>query len=191
MSPTAILNEQSMQHTLDPDSKITLGNLSPGRLSPNLFLGINLDSIGMDRNTLAMEWSSFTPSSSLSRSTQNVSDASTNGCLHLDSSASSYDDCKYLNIDQFNMEHFKAECILNLDQSMLGENTKQQQQQQQLHDMQNETTLQLDQLQHHSLASLDLQSFSLHEMEKSSLLLDLEKPIMNITVQHMPDDDKY
>lgn len=138
MSPTAtILNDQSsIHHTLDPESKITLGNLSPGRLSPNLFLGINLDHIGMDKNTLSMEWTNFTPSTSSTSMISSVqhhdammrSSVSDNidiepvNCLNLDNaSTSSYDDIKFLSGEQFNMDQFKTECILNLDHAMLDD----------------------------------------------------------------------
>lgn len=245
MSPTAtILNDQSsIHHTLDPESKITLGNLSPGRLSPNLFLGINLDHIGMDKNTLSMEWANFTPSTSSTGMISTVQhhdammrsavsdniDIEPVNCLNLDNaSTSSYDDIKFLSSEQFNMDQFKTECILNLDQAMLDDppsrhqtpahheqmmhlnqhhhqqhqhqqHHHQHQQQQLLHKLEDDHSqqLQLHQLQqesqiihrsqqhhHHSSIDSELQSFSLHEsgMDKSSPLMDLEKPIMNISI---------
>lgn len=103
------------QTTLDPEGKISLGNLSPGRLSPNIFLGL-LDHPMLEKNNLALEWTNFNPSQS-SSVRQNMIDTN---CLNMDNS-SSYDDMKFLNADHFNMENFKTECILNLDQSILDE----------------------------------------------------------------------
>lgn len=202
-----------MQNTLDPESKITLGNLSPERLTPNLFLGINLDNIG-DRNNITLEWSNY-PSTSVSAApishsipshhqsnigllpNSMASYATTNGIttstslmsmpmpttsntmlrqtlnhtgldisnnLNLENSTSSYDDIKYLNVDQFNMDSFKSDCVLNMDQSMM-----------------------LDDKTIGVSGSLlgespdDYSSFSIGDsMDKSSPLMDLEKPVMNI-----------
>lgn len=249
MSPTAaITSDQTLIHnTLDPESKITLGNLSPGRLSPNLFLGINLDHIGCDKNSLSLEWTTFNPStSSVTDSTQhllrsNSNDQSLGLCLD-NASTSSYDDIKFMSVDQFNMDNFKAECILNLDQSMLDEqhHTSKMLHDSQMHQEQDneQQLIQSDHFQHHesshdqhhdhlnhhlehhdhhdhhnhrhdllqqqqqhghiyqldhSTIDLDLPSFTLHEsiINKSSPLMDLEKPIMNITVVENIPSDKY
>lgn len=188
MSPTATTastDQTSLQHSLDPELKITLGNLSPGRLSPNLFLGINLDHIGVDRNTLALEWSSFTPSTSGGGP---MSQSSSNNCLNLDDTApaSPFDECKYLNVDQFNMENFKTECILNLDQSMLDDPKRMLEHQD--HEQQYQLTT------HHTM-DLDLQDYSLHDTSneyKSTSLTELDKPIMNITIrENVSNNDKY
>lgn len=186
-SPTEITHESSfnLQHTLDPDSKITLGNLSPERLSPNMFLGINLDGIGNDRT----DWTTFSlpPSSSASTSmtqiipshthhyqtnaemvsntSQMTSLASYNmsNCMNLDNSASSYDDIKYLNVDHFSMANFKS-IDLQMDHNIILD----------------DKTMSITQ------ALLDEPSTELVDMhgaysiDKSSPLLDLEKPIMNI-----------
>lgn len=177
MSPSAIITEQSpIQHTLDPDSKITLGNLSPGRLSPNLFLGINLDPNSMDRNNLSFEWTSYTSPSTSSTVTNNhqqhFQHRSTNNdpnCLNMDENP--YDDIKFLNTDQFNMESYKSDCILNIDPN---------------------TMLVDDQQKQHNIIGLDLHNFTFDDddgIDKSSPLLDLERPLINITVQNI--GEKY
>ncbi len=178
MSPSAIITEQSpIQHTLDPDSKITLGNLSPGRLSPNLFLGINLDPNSMDRNNLSFEWTSYTsPSTSSSNNNhhhqfQHRAINNDPNCMNMEDT-SPYDDMKFLNSDQFgiNMESYKSDCILNIDPNMLVD----------------------DQQKHpHNIIGLDLHNFTFDEDEgdKSSPLLDLERPLINITVQNI--GEKY
>lgn len=210
-SPTEITHDTSfnLQHTLDPDSKITLGNLSPERLSPNMFLGINLDGIGNDRT----EWATFalppssTASTSMTQITEsqihhyqtnaemathaielNTSEMTTlasysdenatmmrssiihdnnlidmSNCMNLDNSASSYDDIKYLNVDHFSMVNFKS-IDLQMDQNIVLD----------------DKTMSITQ------ALLDEPSTELVDMhgtysiDKSSPLLDLEKPIMNI-----------
>lgn len=116
LNGSELLVDPIQQTTLDPEGKISLGNLSPGRLSPNIFLGL-LDHPMMEKNNLALEWTNFNPLQS-SSARQNMIDTS---CLNMDNS-SSYDDMKFLNADHFNMENFKTECILNLDQSILDEN---------------------------------------------------------------------
>lgn len=205
-TPTEITHESSfnLQHTLDPDSKITLGNLSPERLSPNMFLGINLDGMGNDRT----EWATFSlpPSSSASTSMTQIIPSQTHhylsnaemasntsqmtsvasysdenasmmrssiihdnnlidmsNCMNLDNSASSYDDIKYLNVDHFSMANFKS-IDLQMDQNIILD----------------DKTMSITQ------ALLDEPSTELVDMhgaysiDKSSPLLDLEKPIMNI-----------
>lgn len=77
LSPTTAHITADIQNTLDPESKITLGNLSPVRLSPNIFLGITLDHIGgtsptghgggahTSHSTCAtLDWSAYTSSAS-------------------------------------------------------------------------------------------------------------------------------
>lgn len=212
-SPTEITNESSfnLHHTLDPDSKITLGNLSPERLSPNMFLGINLDGIGNDRT----EWATFAlpPSSSASATmtqilpsqthhyhastemtssalelstsqmtslascsnenasmirssiihTNNLIDMS--NCLNLDNSESSYDDMKYLNVEHFSMANFKGDCIdLQMDQNIILD----------------DKTMSITQALLDGPTNELVDMHSSYSIDKSSPLLDLEKPIMNI-----------
>lgn len=212
-SPINVINEtiNNMQHTLDPESKITLGNLSPERLTPNLFLGINLDNIA-DRNNITLEWTNY-PSTSSSSNTADLhslpphhagmlanpmaSFTTTSGStatplmsmpttsntmlrqslnhvsmdisnnLNLENSTSSYDEIKFLNVDHFNMDSFKSDCVLNMDQSMM---------------LDDKTISVSSDLLGETSDDLDIHSsFSISEsMDKSSPLMDLEKPVMNI-----------
>ena len=188
------MNDQpSLQHTLDPESKITLGNLSPERLSPNLFLGINLDHISMDKNTLALEWTNFMPLSSTAPSTAESnsspgrdtpqtlrpsflqsSDQSHHSLLLDATSTSSFDDIKFMN----DMDSFKAECILNLNDSYHNHNQNIKEH--------SSGHLQHDQQPHHSHSHQHRMHYSNHSMDldlnKPPPLMDLEKPIMNITI---------
>ncbi|XP_055303626.1 homeobox protein orthopedia [Sitodiplosis mosellana] len=222
LTANQMLNDANgmMQHNLDPESKITLGNLSPERLSPNLFLSMNmnmnmnLDGVD-DRNNISVEWTNYTentPTSTMSLhshhqheltmsspltavpvmnqnqyirpnllSTANVIDI--NNCLNLDSSSSAYDEIKFLGVDHFNnMEGFKGDCIqgdciLNMDQSIIlddktiGESS--------VHLLDEPTE------------DLDIrETFVLHDsMEKSMALADLEKPIININLEHLSMSD--
>ena len=191
-----------MQHSLDPDSKITMGHLSPGRLTPNLFLGINLENIGGDRNNITLEWSNFSsspgppqhlqsssqqlqsyatstmPTTSASRSSMihssNLLDPSQ--CLNLDNSTSSYDDIKFLNVDQFNMDSFKTDCILNMDHAIILDDKTMN------GGHSGAGAVMLD-----PHGDLDIHStLSLHDsIDKSSPLMDLEKPIMNINLDNL------
>lgn len=197
-----------VQHTLDPESKISLGNLTPERLSPNMFIGINIDPmIEMnERNNIAIEWSNFTSNSSIASASQYhkltpVTSAMTdllpqmistsindhtvcssavpvtshqlidiNSCMNLDHS-SPYDEMRYLNVDNFSIESFKNDCIeLNMDQTIV------------LNDKSMAITNALLEAGAHD--ELDMQaSFSMED--KSSPLLDLENPVMNIQVDGM------
>lgn len=81
-----------------------------------------------------------------------------------------YDDIKFLNADQFNMESYKGDCILNIDPNMLVD----------------------DQQKQHNIIGLDLHNFTFDDddgIDKSSPLLDLERPLINITVQNV--GEKY
>lgn len=210
LNATQILNDSNgmLQHTLDPESKITLGNLSPERLSPNLFLSMNIDGVD-DRNNISVEWTNYTEntptstmsllshhqpdlnmSSSLSSmpimsqnhysrpnllTTTNVMDIS--HCLNLDNSTSPYDEIKFLGVDHFsNIESFKGDCILNMDHSIMLDDKAI-----------GESSVLLDE----PTGDLDIrETFALHEsMEKSMPLVDLDKPIININLEHltMPD----
>lgn len=50
-----------LQSALDTEAKLTFGHLSPGRLSPNLFLNLNLDNIG-ERKAIDIDWTTYTDS---------------------------------------------------------------------------------------------------------------------------------
>lgn len=176
-----------------------LGELSPGRLSPNLFIGINLDSISNNRNTLSTDWMTFAPppvtttshhmhpeqnsyglSIPTSANTYRSPIVHSNHLLdtslhHMDNCASAYDEIKYLNVDHFGMDAFKSDCILNMDQSMMLDDK--------IIGSGSNSTLGED----HS-EELDMHSaYVLHHHDpmdgKTSPLIDMEKPIMNITVE--------
>lgn len=88
-------------------------------------------------------------------------------CLNLDSSVSSYDDIKYLNVDQFSMANFKSDCIdLQMDPNIILDDDKSMSITQALLD--EPTTSEL------------MDMHGVYAIDKSSPLLDLEKPIMNI-----------
>lgn len=79
---------------------------------------------------------------------------------------SSYDDIKYLNVDHFSMANFKGDCIdLQMDQNIILDDKTMSITQALLDEPTNEL--------------MDMQS-NAHSIDKSSPLLDLEKPIMNI-----------
>lgn len=211
LTATQILNDSNgmLQHTLDPESKITLGNLSPERLSPNLFLSMNIDGID-DRNNISVEWTNFsenTPNSMMSFHSQhqhelNMSSSSLTGvpvmcqnqynrpnllgtsnvidinnCLNLDHST--YDEIKFLGVDHFNnMDGFKGDCILNMDQSII---------------LDDKTIGEASVLLDEPTDELDMrETFVLHDsMEKSMPLVDLEKPIININLEHLTMSDTH
>lgn len=204
---TVNLNESNLlQHSLDPDSKITLGHLSPERLSPNIFLSMNLDNVD-ERHNINVEWSNYNevmPSSSSLHQQQQQHDAMSsqlishqnqyirtnllnssniidmNNCLNLDHTGSPYDDIKFLGVDHFhNMDSFKSDCILNMDHSIiLDEN---------LGKAMGVSSVLLDE----HTDELDMRdTFGMHDsMEKSMPLLDLEKPVININVDSLALND--
>lgn len=198
-----------LQHTLDPESKITLGNLSPERLSPNIFLSMNLDGVD-DRNNISIEWTNFTecgPTSTMSlhsnqQSELGVSSLSAipvmshnqyirpnllstvnaidiNNCLGLEHSTLPYDEIKFLGVDHFNnIDSFKGDCILNMDQSII---------------LDDKTIAESSVLLDEPSGDLDIRdTFVLHEsMEKSMALTDLEKPIININLENLSMSDSH
>lgn len=144
---------------------------SEDRLSPNLFLNLNFDNSGAiesNVNSLKFEWSNFNPtintvpSTTMSMSpipiSSNINKISTNSYI----SSPTYE---FLNIDQqFNMDNFKNECILNLDHNLLNSVS--------------DSTSSLIASPLQAGRSIELHSFSLDETKE---LLDLEKPI-NINI---------
>lgn len=208
LTANQMLNDSnSMMHTLDPESKITLGNLSPERLSPNIFLSMNMDGVD-DRNNISVEWANYnetTPTSTMSLHSHHQHDLTMssplttmpimnqnqyvrsnllsaasvidiNNCLNLDNS-SSYDEMKFLGVDHFNnIDSFKGDCILNMDQSIILDDKTI-----------GESSVLLDE----PSEDLDIrQSFVLHDsMEKSMPLVDLEKPIININLENLTMSD--
>lgn len=82
-----------------------------------------------------------------------------------------------MNVDHFNIDNFKSDCILNMDQTMIlddkiigsGSNS--------LLDDRDHT----DELDMHT-------AFVMHPMDmddRTTPLMDLEKPIMNITLENL------
>ncbi|XP_061395503.1 homeobox protein OTX1 B [Musca vetustissima] len=179
------------------------GLTTPSRMSPNIFLNLNIDHMGLERGgSLSMEWSTYPPNAITGNSLQDIPSTSTNKSpaspqltyennnnnlptsstasllksasldlpdphqegsqqqqnLHLShsnshheqqqhqhhnaedhvpnslitvncfntsldlvdnaTSTSTYDEMKFLNVDQYTIEQLKAECILNMDQTL-------------------------------------------------------------------------
>lgn len=145
------------------DQEVHSKLINDDRLSPNLFLNLNFDnSSAMDTNanSLKFEWSSFNPNIVTSSTSSIMSPVANH--KHQTSYMSSSPTYEFLNIDQFNLDNFKNECILNLDHNLLSS-------------VGDSSGLMVGP----ESRNLDLQSFSLNDDSKE--LLDLEKPI-NISV---------
>ncbi|KAH8374330.1 hypothetical protein KR200_001594 [Drosophila serrata] len=134
------------------------GGMSPSRLSPNIFLNLNIDHLGLERggNGLSMEWSTYPPQSQgqtqpqmeaesqqlqqqhqqqqhppqqLHQQTphqqqqqqhQQALEFATALDLDMTDGSSAYDEMKFLSVDQFTIDSFKADCILSMqEQSQL------------------------------------------------------------------------
>lgn len=189
-----------IQHSLDPDSKITLGHLSPERLSPNIFLSMNLDGVD-ERHSINMEWANYGEMTSTSSShlhqLQYVHDPSIstplvanpvthqNQYIHsngmdttniiLDQTTSPYDDIKFLGVDHFNnMDSFNMNQSIILDDKLA-------------HSMSVAGVLMDDQ----HADDLDMQgTFDINDpMGKTMPLLDLEKPVININIENLALND--
>ncbi|EDW65013.2 uncharacterized protein Pph13 [Drosophila virilis] len=122
------------------------GGLSPSRLSPNIFLNLNIDHLGLERggSGLSMEWSTYPPSTQPEQhqpeqqqqlqasqqqqlqesqqqhvcTLQHQALASAFGAsLDLDMNEG-YDEMKFLSVDQFTIDSFKADCILSMEHSL-------------------------------------------------------------------------
>lgn len=196
-------------NSLDNESKVNFGSMSPSRMSPNIFLNLNIDHMGLERGGgLSMEWSTYPPTPTLntlppiSRSSPTHNhNLSTNGVssishsLDLDTPTSTYDEMKFLNVDQFTIDNFKAECILNLDQAIMDD----KQVHMHLHhpSTQHHSHLSQHQTQHqtqHDSLSLDMQSFGMCSNDKSSPMMIMDKRMLNLNVvDGMSDlvDDKF
>lgn len=188
----------------------------------------------MDRNSLAMEWTNFTASSptNLPQSSSSSSQYNNSSLFQRSSSSMLHNvvnnndtttNCinltdQFLNVDQFNMESFKNDCILNLDQSMLADDHQHHHHQQQhLHhnhssdivgiatkhginenvdDDGNDSSINnVNHLIDDGDNELDLVTFHMHDdctvdndHRQSSPLMDLEKPIMNIMVDNLSEE---
>lgn len=195
-------------NSLDNESKVNFGSMSPSRMSPNIFLNLNIDHMGLERGGgLSMEWSTYPPTPALNAmppisrpsppSSHNLSTncvSTISHSLDLDTPTSTYDEMKFLNVDQFTIDNFKAECILNLDQAIMDD----KQVHMHLHhhpSAQHHSHLNQHQSQHqsHDSLSLDMQSFGMSSNDKSSPMMIMDKRMLNINVDAMSDlvDDKF
>lgn len=131
------------------------------RISPNIFLNLNFDNTSMDQNSLKFEWSTFNPNippTAVVPTTMHFKYQQSNSYI---STSPTYE---FLNVDNFNIDSFKNECMLSLDQTILS-------------------TVNDSQV----LNSESLNNFTMDDDGKD--LLDLEKPI-NINIGNL-DSEKY
>lgn len=197
-----------LMHTLDPESKITLGNLSPERLSPNLFLSMNMDGVD-DRNNIYVEWTNYnenTPTPTMSfHSHHQLHDLtisspftavpamnqypyvrsnllSTANIIDINNCLnldnSTYDEIKYLDVDHFNNMEVGFKSDCILNMDQSNISDDK---------AIGESSVLLDE----STEDLDIrETFVLHDsMEKSMALVDLEKPIIDINLENLPMSD--
>jgi hypothetical protein len=139
-------------------SKLLNSNISDDRLSPNLFLNLNFENtntLDSNVNALKFEWSNFNPT--IITPTTSVPSMSMSPVGHGKNSFISSPTYEFLNVDQFNIDNFKNECILNLDHNLLNSVS--------------DSALISSPM---PTRSLDLHGFSLSDDKE---LLDLEKPI--------------
>lgn len=145
------------QQMMDHEVHSKLINILDDRLSPNLFLNLNFDnSSAMDTNanSLKFEWSSFNPNIVNTTAPSIVSPVPSH--KQHNSYMSSSPTYEFLNVDHFNMDNFKNDCILDHNlMSSVGESS--------------------GLMSGPESRNIDLQSFSLNDDTKE--LLDLEKPI--------------
>ncbi|EDX03245.1 homeobox protein orthopedia [Drosophila simulans] len=155
-------------NSLDNELKASYGTgaMSPSRLSPNIFLNLNIDHLGLERggSGLSMEWSTYPPQTQAQTQPQMDSDNQLqqhppqqhpsdpihagssshhqqqqhqqeqhNPQLHpglefaaslsldMTDGSSAYDEMKFLSVDvdQFTIDSFKADCILSMEQSQM------------------------------------------------------------------------
>lgn len=148
-------------NSLDNELKAPYGSggLSPSRLSPNIFLNLNIDHLGLERggSGLSMEWSTYPPSTSSTQpeqathlqhpthqqqehhqqqhqqqdhqqqqvctldAVQHQALANAFGTsldLDMTDGSSAYDEMKFLSVDQFTIDSFKADCILSMEHAL-------------------------------------------------------------------------
>ena len=177
MPSTSMICEQAQsvpQQMMDhhEHSKL-LNNTHDDRLSPNLFLNLNFDnSNAMDSNvnSLKFEWSNFNPNVVATTTPSMLLSPGHKQQLSYMSSSPTYE---FLNVDHFNIDNFKNECILNLDHNLMSSVGDSSGPSFSLTESRN----------------IDLQSFSLNDETKE--LLDLEKPI-NISIASLEgNEEKY
>ncbi|XP_034668072.1 homeobox protein orthopedia [Drosophila subobscura] len=146
-------------NSLDNELKAPYGTgaLSPSRLSPNIFLNLNIDHLGLERggSGLSMEWSTYPPQQQTQTQPQldneqqqqqqhqhppqqhqhhhheqhhqqqqqdqheGLEFAACSLDLDMADGSSAYDEMKFLSVDQFTIDSFKADCILSMEQSPL------------------------------------------------------------------------
>lgn len=176
MPSTSMLCEQAQsvpQQLSDRDTSKMM-NINDDRLSPNIFLNLNFDNANtMDSNvnSLKFEWSSFNPNVTTATTPSLMSPVHGQKQQSSTSYISTSPSYEFLNVDHFNIDNFKNECILTLDHSLLSSVGG------------DPTGL----MSGPESRNLDLQNFSLNDDGKE--LLDLEKPI-NINVTNL-DGQKY
>lgn len=156
------------QQMMDHDASKLL-NVGDDRLSPNLFLNLNFDNasaLDSNVNSLKFEWSSFNPNVATT-----APSIMSPGCKQQTSYMSTSPTYEFLNVDHFNIDNFKNECILNLDHNLLNS-------------VGDSSSLMCGP----ENRNMDLQSFSMNDETKE--LLDLEKPI-NINVTDLDSSEKY
>jgi hypothetical protein len=157
--PVLTHNLMHQNHLQDHDAGKLL-NTPDERLSPNLFLNLNFENaahLDSNINSLKFEWTNFNPNNMLANtgpSSLSLSPVPNNKISHV--SSPSYE---FLNVDQFSMDNFKNECILNLDHNLLNS-------------VSDTSSLISSPMPNRSL---DLHGFSISDDTKE--LLDLEKPI--------------
>ncbi|XP_034100575.1 homeobox protein aristaless [Drosophila albomicans] len=159
-------------NSLDNELKAPYGSAglsSPSRLSPNIFLNLNIDHLGLERggSGLSMEWSTYPPATQTEQSlpqqqqpqdqeqqqhqlqqhqqqdqhlghqqqqqhqeqqqlchldaVQHQALASAFGSsldLDITDGSSAYDEMKFLSVDQFTIDSFKADCILSMEHAL-------------------------------------------------------------------------
>lgn len=119
-SSTMLCDTQStvpQQSILELDtSKLLHLESNDERLSPNLFLNLNFDHTNtMDSNNLKFEWSSsFNPTTSSASILSPLPSKQQTSSSSFASNSPTYEF-----IDHFNIDNFKNECILNLDQNFV------------------------------------------------------------------------
>lgn len=174
MPSTSMMCEQAQavpqQMMNDHESSKMMNSQGDDRLSPNLFLNLNFDNTSaMDSNvnSLKFEWSSFNPNTlPVTTAPSMLSPKQQHSYM---STSPTYE---FLNVDHFNIDNFKNECILSLDHNLLNS-------------VGDSSVL----MSGPEMRSIDMQNFSMDDDGKE--LLDLEKPI-NINVTNLDaGDGKY
>jgi hypothetical protein len=173
--PQSVPQQQPHHHLQceqDTSKLLNSTSIPDDRLSPNLFLNLNFEhtsALDANVNALKFEWSSFNPT--IIAPTTSVPSSISMSPTHVQLGKNSYVSSptyEFLSVDQFNIDNFKNECILNLDHNLLNSVSDPS------------SSLISSPM---PTRSMDLHAFSLSDETKE--LLDLEKPI-NINIS-----DKY